>query len=379
MEEAFKSKLLIVIRAAFGETTDSFQLSKEDVKSIERIAERQSVFYIIIVGLKKLGYKELLSEKAIQFIPKAAYDYVQREEALKEVSQTLNDVGISYILLKGAVLRKLYPQPYMRSCSDIDVLVHEESVDKAIDAIETCTSFKSYKRADHDIHFVNKRVHLELHFSLLANLNKLDKVLGKAWDYASWQSEGKGLAFTPEFQIFYITAHAAKHFIKEGGVGIRPLLDLWLLRSKTDYNEEQVSFLCDEAGILGFYTTCCDLLSVWFDGKDYSNVTKNFEDIVLSGGVFGSEHLRIVSRGRVNRSSRKYVWSRVVRSREDIKEFYPICKKYPILIPGYQIVRWSKMLRSANRKAARRELNQRREINQSEIDKYDQLLKSMGL
>ncbi len=357
---------------------NAIQLSTDDVEYVERIASRQSILYIYYIGLKKLGYEDLLSEKAEYSISKAAFDFVQREEALKCVSKALDDSGIEYVPLKGAILNKLYPQPCMRSSSDIDVLVREDNLEDAIKAIESSTDFKSYLRAHHDVQFINKRVHLELHFSLLANLENLDSVLEAAWDYVSHDSETNMKAFTPEFQIFYITAHAAKHFIREGGIGIRPLLDLWLLRAKTEYNEERVRALCNAAGILGYYMTCCDLLSVWFEGNDYSEVTKSFESIVMSGGVFGSSRLRVVSHERRNRG-RKYILTRVFRKGSEIQEIYPICKKHPILVPGYQVVRWTNLLRPSKREAARKELKQRREIDQTEIKKYDQLLKSMGL
>lgn len=376
MEEDVKSKLLIVIRAALGLRTNTASFSREDVASIERVAARQSILYIAIVGLEKIGFANLLSDHAKQYIFKAKYDYVQRKEALLEVSKALDSAGISYVPLKGAVLRNLYPQPWMRSSSDVDILVREDTLEEAIRVIETNTSFRLYLRAHHDVQFVNKRVHLELHFSLLSNLEKLDRVLNNVWDYA--YRDETCLSFTTEFQVFYITAHSAKHFIREGGVGIRPLLDLWLLRTKTVYDEEMVKELCDQAGILGFYKTCCDLISVWFDGAAYNDITTSFEDIVMSGGVFGSEHLRVVSHGRINKG-RKYYSSRIFRSSKDIKEIYPICEKHPILVPYYQVVRWTNLISASKRRAVRKELSDFRNMDSNEAEKYDQLLKSMGL
>lgn len=372
-------RLLTIIKAAFGLEHDEIDFSKEDVSSLVKIARRQSILYIFALGLKNMGCFDLLSEQLQDYCEnKALYDYIQRTEALKAVKQTLDNADISFVPLKSAVLRELYPRPYMRSSADIDVLVHKEDLKKAIDELETKTAFRSFKRGDHDVHLNNQRVHLELHFSLMTNLEKMDDVLGRAWEYSVSAGTGKEYRFSPEYQVFYITAHAAKHFIKEGGVGIRPLIDLWLLRTKTTYDDDAVKTLCNEAGILGFYDVCCELLSVWFNDGCYSEVTESFEELVFSGGVFGSEHTQIISRRRRNRGA-KYAIKRVFRNSSDIKELYPKSKDHPILIPYYQVARWTHVLNPSKRRQAREELKHANSIDQAELEKYDTLMKTMGL
>ncbi len=372
-------RLISIIRAAFGLEYNEIDLSKEDVSSLVRIARRQSILYIFALGLKNMGYSDLLSEQLKDYCEnKTVYDFVQRDEALKVVTKTLEETSVSFIPLKSAVLRELYPKPYMRTSADIDVLVHEDDLKKAVEALESKTAFRCIKRGHHDMHLINQRVHLELHFSLMTNLEKMDDVLGRAWEYSVSIGTGKEYHFSPEYQVFYITAHAAKHFIKEGGVGIRPLIDLWLLRTKTTYDEDAVKSLCKEAGILGFYDVCCDLLSVWFNDGCYSDVTESFEELVFSGGVFGSEHTQIISRRRRNRGA-KYALKRVFRNSSDIKELYPKSKDHPILIPYYQVARWTHVLNPAKRRQAREELKHANSIDQAEIEKYDALMKTMGL
>lgn len=375
--EDTRRKLLVLVKAAFEKDVEAIELTSDDVRAIQDIATRQSILYIIIVGLKNLGYSNLVTDSMSRYEPKAVYDYVQRNESLKSIAKSLETAHISFVPLKGVDICNLYPNPSMRTSSDIDILVKEKDLKKSIKAIESGTDFKFRQRTHHDAQFLNKRVHLELHFSLLANIKMMDDVLGRAWDYVVPVAENRS-QFTPEYNIFYTVAHAAKHFIQEGGIGIRPLLDLWLLKSKTAYAEKELEELFREAGLLGFYNTCCGLLDVWFDSKPYSDVDKELEALVFSGGVFGSEYTKVMSRKRKNKGA-KYVFSRVFRSSDDIKEFFPICEKHPFLIPFYQVVRWTRLINPSKRREVASELKQARNLEQSEIERYDKLLKSMDL
>ena len=368
-----RRKLLAIVKAALEKDVEAIDLTSDDILAIQEIATRQSILYIIIVGLKNLGYSNLVSDSMSRYEPKAVYDYVQRNESLKSIAKSLDAAHISFVPLKGVDICNLYPNPSMRTSSDIDILVQEKDLKNSIKAIESDTDFKFRQRTHHDAQFFNKRVHLELHFSLLANIKMMDDVLDRAWDYVVPFAENRS-RFTPEYNIFYTVAHAAKHFIQEGGIGIRPLLDLWLLKSKTVYAESKLEILFREAGLLGFYNTCCDLLDAWFDSKPYSDVDKELEALVFSGGVFGSEYTKVMSRKRKNKGA-KYVISRVIRSSDDIKEFFPICEKHPILIPFYQVVRWTRLINPSKRNKVASELKQARNLEQSEIERYDNLLK----
>ena len=376
MDDRTKSILIACIQAAFGNREIDISIDEGDLKPLCSVAKRQAILPVFIVGLKNIGCSALFDKDLSKLEARFTYDYIQRREALREISQALNSASIDYIPLKGSVLRDLYPNPCMRTSSDIDVLVRENDLTSAIATLEEHTSFKYFMTGHHDAHLMNTRLHLELHFSLLTNLEKLDSVLQKAWQYAHKTDVGSCYTFSPNYHVFYITAHAAKHFIKEGGLGIRPLLDIWVLRTKTQFDENAVRTLCEEAGIFGFYEMCCALLNVWFNDVSHTRDTKDFEDIVFSGGVFGSNHIKIVAHGR-KYSGAKYVVRRVFKSSSDIKELYPVCMKHPSLVPFYQAVRWTHLLKGSKRNAVHKELREAWTLDPSEIEKYDRLMKRM--
>jgi len=371
------NKIISLIKSGLNIKPDEISIDKKDIQIIEQFGTRQSILPIIVLGIKNLNKSDLITEHMKSVDAKAVYDYIQRRESFDQIRKVFNEHGISFIPLKGSVLCNLYTQPHLRTSADIDILVREEDVDNAVLFIDKNTSFKSCEKTHHDVQMINDHVHLELHFSILSNLDNLDCMLDKPWDYAKQVYGSYEWQFSNEYQIFYITAHAAKHFIKNGGIGIRPLIDLWLLRNQTVFDDVIVREYCNEAGILGFYESCCNLIGVWFDGNPHSDFTKSFEDLVISGGVFGSLHTYVVSNKR--NKGKKYYFDRIFLKSKDIKAIYPKCKRYPIFIPFYQVVRWTHMLNSEKRKAIKTELQHSESIDYSEIDKYDKLLKSMGL
>ncbi len=378
MSDDIKVKIVSVLNAAFGIQSLNVEINEGDMPILVSVFSRQNILPILAFGLKNMGCSNLLTDDLKKLEAKSVFDYTQRKTSLDEIAAALESAYISFVPLKGSTICALYPEPWMRTSSDIDVLVRNEDLSKAIKLIDEKTSFKQYKYESHDVHFINKHVHLELHFSLLSSLDKLDCVLNDPWAHIENKGDSCRCNFTNDFNLVYIVAHAAKHFIKCGGIGIRPILDIYVLKTKTIIDETVVKQLCDKAGILGFYNICCSLIDVWFNGGKRDDNSECFEELVLSGGVFGSKNLRIVSNKRKD-SGKKYVSGRLFKSSEDLKKYYPKCRKYPILVPFYQVVRWTKVFRVNKTKEYVSELKQAESIDKSEVEKYDKLLKSMGL
>ena len=117
---------------------------------------------------------------------------------------------------------------------------------------------------------------------------------------------------------------------------------------------------------------------MWFNNDTHDNISKSFENIVVSGGVFGSKHLKLVSNKR-NDSGKRYIGRRIFKSSEEIKNYFPVCRKHPILVPYYQVVRWTRMLRTKRPSEYVSEFKQANLVEQSEVEMYDKLMKAMGL
>ena len=321
MTDDLRNKLFYVIRAGLGQVLEPQTISEFECRELICIGARQSINSIIYRGLNNSGAPADVTKECDYERLNDTKRYILQNDALNKIIAILDEEHIPYIPLKGAVIRKLYPEPELRTSSDIDLLVNENTLRKAVEAIEHATDFKTMRKSYHDISLINSQIHLELHFTIKENIKNIDRLLSCAWEYASPANDGSSrYDFTPEFLIFHVIAHMYYHFT-HGGLGIRTFLDLWLLRNKTDFNEIKVRQMCAECEILKFYEECCNLSEIWFGSGKHTETTKMLEDFCLCGGVFGSAQFKNAGRQRHNRGW-KYILSRVFPPAYQVKEFY---------------------------------------------------------
>ena len=377
MNTKIRDRLFMVIRKAMDIEIPNIELSVEECNAIMQIGERQSIQLIIYRGFKLLNLSEDCLKQFDRLMLKNAYKYIKRNEELNSITRALDNDGIPYIPLKGAVIKQLYPEPELRTSSDIDVLVREKDLDNAVKAVETTTDFKFESRNYHDVQMRVPGTVLELHFSIKENMANIDKLLSRAWDFAKSIGSGTRYSFTPEFQIFHVIAHMSYHMV-HGGLGIRPFLDLWLLRNKTEFDEEKVRKMCEECGILTFYEKSCRLVNAWMEGRAIPEELASFEEYCLNGGVFGSAESLNASRMR-NQQKGEYVLKRLLVSREILEEEYPALREKKYLLPVYQVDRWMRLLDPKKRSNALKELEGIRGIEREAVDSFDEMLRELGL
>ncbi len=309
-----------LIRLGLDVETDIPGITEEEFSELKQLGIRQSILPIIYRGLQKTNTPKAWMDSLEKEKDRCIIQHIFRQNAIDQLASTLDETEIAYILLKGATICELYPEPWMRTSSDIDILVPEQMCEIALRTIEEKTKFQFQKKSYHDYSLIDHHIHLELHYSLKENEERIDPLLREAWDYAAPKGKGQQYCFSPEYLIFYITAHMLHHFLN-GGLGIRPFLDLWLLRTKLHYNEEEINKLFDRCGMLAFYVNCCRLTEVWMSGADHTKTTEQLEHYVLQGGVFGSDSFRYLARQRKH-TGLKYLLSRVFPSKYQVREYY---------------------------------------------------------
>ena len=208
-------------------------------------------------------------------------------------------------------------------------------------------------------------------------MENIDKLLINAWRYAFPAEDGIRYEFSAEFQLFHVIAHMSYHMV-HGGLGIRPFIDLWLLRNKTDYDEGFLRNMCSECNILTFYEKCCKMVDAWMNGDPLDPSLTEFETYCLNSGVFGSAETVMASKQRTKRGTR-YLWGRVFMSRANLETEFPELKQKPYLLASCQIKRWTRLLNKKKRNQVRQELKDVRALNPEAVESFDALLSSLGL
>ncbi len=340
--------LLSVLRSELTETEFSEELlsdlGDEAYASLYKLAKAQELAQFVGSCFSKINApcppSVLAAFSKRQMI--AVWRCERLRDAFDRLCVLLEEGEIPFIPLKGAVIRPYYPAAWMRTSCDIDVLVHEEDVDRAISLISAAFGIEDAgERHYHDVSlFLDRDVHLELHFNIQENIPTMDAVLTRVWEY-SHPVEGKvyHCVQTPEFLLFHQVAHAAYHFVK-GGCGIRPFMDWWLLKRTLSYDAKVLEALLSEAALSDFAAAMDALSHVWFSGEAHTDVTLEMEAYLLGAGIYGSRDNALVVDREKKGGRIRYTLQRIFMPYRNLKSVYPTLARFPILYPFYTVKRW---------------------------------------
>ena len=330
-------------------------LSAEELGRLFALAKEHDVEHLLALGLTQNGFRG--SERLTKSIYTAVYRAEQRERDLACVKTALSTAQIPFIPLKGAVLCYYYPEAYMRTSCDIDVLVRREDVGRASAVLVDSLGYKEGGRSAHDVSLISPEGnHIELHFDLIeeGRANNAIAMLSTAWDHAKPQNDGYCYELSDAFFYFYHVAHMAKHF-EVGGCGVRPFIDLFILDQQAGAEVSERDALLQKGGLLQFANVARALSTVWFGDRAHDAVTQSLETFILHGGVYGRADNRVLIQQKKRGGKLGYLLSRM---------FLP----YDRLL-----------LRPDVAKMARQEIKVNRALDQEKAEEMQTLLQDLGL
>ena len=323
---------------------------------------------------------EKIKAKFEKQVVTAVYRYENINYELEQLKQTLSEAEIPFIPLKGSVIRQYYPEPWQRTSCDIDILVKPTDADNASKILADRLQYTIKEKGQHDISlFSPSGIHVELHFKLVDLDFKQVQILNDVWggNEVELVSENE-YRMSNELFLLYHIYHTAKHFI-HGGCGIKPFIDLWVIKNKIGYDEAKVEKLLKENGLLSFYNHAEELMDVWFEGKPHNDVTQKMENYILQGGVYGTleQHVAMSQSKKGGRFA--HLVSKIFLSYEQMKVYYPSVKKCPILFPFFQVRRWCRILFCGGRKTAMNEIKLNKNLSEEKKQTAKDLIDELGL
>ena len=353
-------KLFIsLLRSAITETHEIIDLTDVNCEELYSLAKFHDLAHIIFYELNKRieQWQGEAFRKFKQQYDMALYRTVKRDLAIEQVKNALETAGIPFVLLKGSHLMKLYPETWMRTSSDIDVLIKQNEFQRAVDALKL-SGFVIFAETPHDVSFYAKeKYHIELHHSLIEEnrLHKTTELLEQVWEYTKTTENGFERELDDEMFYFYHLAHMAKH-LKKGGCGVRYFIDLWLLNHRTQFDEDKRKALIGKSGLSEFAKHSVLLSEKWFTPVNTREDLSELEEFVLRGGIYGSLEHSVAIKKNKYKSRFVYYLNRVFLPYNRIKYAYPILKVFPILLPFCWVLRWFKVLNLKTRKHAINEI-----------------------
>ena len=350
MEKIIRAMMDLIAYEVCGKEIDKAQYSftDDELAKLYKLSKSHDLAHLVGDALIKnglIGDGELKTKFQKQ-IMLAVYRYEKINYELGRLRKVLNETEIPFIPLKGSVLRRYYPEPWMRTSCDIDVLVNESDLERAASVLTSAMGYKVDSKGSHDVGmFSDGGVHLELHYSLIEDkiVGSVADILRSAWKNASPVSDTSEYVFGDDMFFFYHTAHMAKHFIN-GGCGIRPFIDIWDLNHRVSFDREKRDALLAEGGLLTFAKQAEALSEAWFGNGEHTDITRRMQDYLLKGGVYGTTANR-VSVQQIRKGGKiRYAFSRIWLPYDVLKFHYPSLSGKRWLLPVFEVRRWFKLI-----------------------------------
>lgn len=300
----------------------------------------------------------------------------QQENELHKITKFFEENQINHIPLKGAVIRNFYPEPWMRTSCDLDILVKEEQLDKAAQLLVEELGYQKKNKTGHDIMFLTPSgVNIELHYGF----DEPELILKQMWETAVLSKGEYQFSLSSEWFILHHIAHMAKHF-SIGGCGIRSLIDLWLILKNMHYNDVLLDDMLQEANLKKFFDVMCKLVTDWMAGHTLSDLQTEILGYVISGGVYGSIENRVIfRRSKQKRNTVQILFRRIFLSRDALAHMYPVVRKHLFLYPFCQAHRWFKVLRIYKIKSVSSELDKAQSVAEEVIEGTKKMMEQLGL
>ena len=304
----------------------------------------------------------------------------QQLEHLNRFYQALEEKGIEYMPVKGAVMKHIYPAHELRTMSDADILIHAEQKEEIRTVMESL-GFTFCSESDHEWNWVIPELKLELHKRLVSSDEKnYYNYFGDGWAWAKTK-EGCRWSMNQEDAFIFEFSHFTRHYCK-GGIGLRHLVDLWVhLYNAPNMDKKYVRKQLEKMHLGNFYDNVHAAIAAMFEGDTWTAEADYICQFVLGNGtVSHNEEIAnsaIAGRnsGSANQGKFRMLLRRAFPARKHLDWNYPKLKKVPL--PFAWVARWFSLL--GKRDTVQQRLNQMSEITDDSVNAYRQSLEFVGL
>ncbi len=318
-------------------------------KEIFDLANKHNVTAIVATQIKLLPESCRVQGKGKsyfnQFLGKTLQSYDEKIEAYNFFVKTLTDNGIKHLVVKGAVLRDLYPVKELRTSGDTDVVITKRDYEKCKEILLSNGFTLSQDTGEElDMYYNGQYFEISNTFEYINDETKC--FFENPFDEKLSYCDGYTYYLYPMYHLVYVLYHILKH-IKHGGAGVRMLLDICVLINAydIDINEflEIMPELKLEKSAKTILTICKKLfrLDIPFNYEIDEEMENKLIDTIISGGVFGFSNgnlgvVRLAStmnEKQTKLSSIKAFFGMFIISKDYLMKFYPYARRHKILLP----------------------------------------------
>ena len=302
--------------------------------------KEQDVTNMAYVALKKLGYddaqlKEFQDDYKLNVLREARF-----ELAGQQAFDAFEKAEIDFIPLKGALLKNLYPNPALRTFTDIDIYVGDRN-EKAEQVLFDQGYEKKTDYETNDIGYVKKpSIHIELHKDLFPDDYDFEGYFDNPFKHTELKEGYKHFNLYRKDDFFiHVLCHLYKHFTF-GGCGLRQYLDIYVMTQKMQLDMDYIRSELRSFGMEGFLDTTLTLNRFFFDKKKPTEETIEIAEFVFNNSTFGNQDNKMVLDYDKGHGKKRTLWGNVVFFADrwqlkysQMKPRYKILRLFPFLLP----------------------------------------------
>lgn len=273
----------------------------------------------------------------------AAIIYEKQSAIIANIKNIFNKSNIDFILLKGSVIRNIYPYYFLRMQGDIDVLVRESNFEFAKEKLIN-EGFIQECAWSHHIQFKKDNLVIELHNFLFGDKNLWNGYFIMPFANAHIKDEHE-YEFNNLYFVMYEIAHLAKHFTGDGA-GLRPFIDFYYIFSKSNINFMEIKSECKKINLDKFFNSIINVLNYFFnyDKVEFEPIDclDDYIQMIKQSGIHGhSKNSNYYANRFASKRQSKisYYLSILFPSHSKMKLLYPYLNKHPLLFPFARIAR----------------------------------------
>ena len=293
------------------------------------------------------------------FLRQAAY----QEMELDSLCYLFTSNGFDVLALKGSCIRKLYPQPDMRTMGDIDLLVKTDGTKEERNRVKELMLSNGYVADVLDDGQVdaykkesNSDIYVEIHFEFMHNNHAFYEHFVVDWS-TLLPTDTDGVYKMSDLDLYYFNiGHFAKNMFSKG-IGVKSIADVYVMwKSFTDEERFRLNSRLLTAGLNDFNQQLVRIAGIWFGNADDDGSTDLLQKYIIDNSAYGFMHNRDVLNvmkneslyGRVDR--KKYIRDRIFPSATGLYRRFNIKHRLPFLLPFLWIARVFSLLFASKEK-----------------------------